>query len=70
MTQIDPIDDYIEPQLIIQAKSKEIAAMTLKKDWVGADKANKELERASKMLRDWLWLSHIQQTVKLESSKK
>lgn len=32
MTKIDPIDDYIEPQLIIQAKAKEIAAMTLKKD--------------------------------------
>lgn len=54
MTKIDPIDDYIEPQLIIQAKANEIAKMTLKKDYAGAYKANEELQSASQKIANWL----------------
>ena len=47
MHQIDPIDDYIEPQLIIQSKAHEIEQLTRKKDFEAAFKANEELQAAS-----------------------
>lgn len=55
MSQIDQIDDYIEPQLIIQAKAKEIAELTLRKDYAAAFEANRSLQAASQKLGNWLW---------------
>lgn len=51
---MEPIDDYIEHQLIIQAKAKEISSMTLKKDFVAALDACLELQQANNDLIDWL----------------
>jgi hypothetical protein len=49
MPQIDPIDDYIEPQLIIQAKAHEIEELTRKGD--GRDEMYKrDLDYDIKML--------------------
>lgn len=54
MIQIDPIDDYIEPQLIIQAKSHEIEELTRKGDFQGSFRAIIELQDAAEQLEGWL----------------
>lgn len=51
---MEPIDDYIEPQLIIQAKAVEIGKLTLKKDYEAAFEANRALQAASQKLGNWL----------------
>lgn len=55
MHQIDPIDDYIEPQLIIQAKAHEIEWLTRKGDFEAAFKANHDLQEASQTMMRWLY---------------
>lgn len=52
---IDPIDDYIDPQLIIQARAHEIEQLTRKCDYASAFEANGELMTASQNLDQWLW---------------
>lgn len=52
---IEPIDDYIEPQLIIQAKAHEIEQLTRKGDYAAAFEANRALQAASQKLGNWLW---------------
>lgn len=52
--EMEPIDDYIEHQLVIQAKANEIHKLTLKKDFAGAFEALCEMQAAGYKLENWL----------------
>lgn len=68
MPQIEPIDDYIEPQLIIQAKAKEIEKLTLKKDFKGAYMETLALQAAAHKMENWLW-KHMGNVNERDASK-